>query len=67
MCSAPFQRVVDPNSLPVPAVGGDGLPTHDALHLPPDCSGSSWQFWPAEPGAQHQPHVHWPAGEITRV
>lgn len=62
-----FQGVIDPNSLPVPAVGSDRLPAHHALHLPPNRSGCSRQLRPAEPGAQHQPHLHWPFGEITRV
>lgn len=51
----------------MPAVGGDRLPSHHALHVPPDCSGCSWQLWPSEPGAQHQPHVHRLTGTITDV
>lgn len=58
-----FQRDVDQNCLPVPAVGGDGLPTYNALYLPPDCGGSSWQLWSAEPGAQYQLDLYRAAGE----
>lgn len=65
ICLVSLQRVIDPNSLPVPAVSGDRLPAHHALHVPPDCSGCSWQLRPAEPGAQHQPHLHWPTGEMS--
>lgn len=67
MCLTFLQRVIDPNSLPVPAVGGDRLPAHHALHVPPDRSGCSRQLRSAEPGAQHQPDLHRPAGEITDV
>lgn len=67
MCLVSLQRVIDPNSLPVPAVGGDRLPAHHALHVPPDRSGCSRQLRPAEPGAQHQPHLHWPTGERTNA
>lgn len=66
MC--PFsQGILDPNSLPVPAVGGDRFPANNALHLPPDCRGCSWKFWLAEPGTQHQPDLHRTAGEKTKV
>ena len=59
-----LQRVIDQNSLSVPAVGGDRLFAHHALHVPPDSGGCSRQLWPAEPGAQHQPHLHRLTGEI---
>lgn len=57
------QRVSHTNSLPVPAVGRDRLPTHNALHVPPDSGGGSGQLWASESGAEHQPDVHRTAGE----
>ena len=64
---SPTQGVLDQNSLPVPPVGGDRLPTHNALHVPPDRGGRGRQLWAAEPGAEHQPDVHRAAGEMRAM